>query len=309
MASKARPWFWVMLLCLLPALAGCNMERFTTNTTAPVLAKGSIALDRESDIQFARESLPASLKTLETFLVNSPESPELLFLLTKGFNSYAFGFIEGDLERARLEGPQERVDTLTRRAVLHYLRARAYGFRLLDFPELEAAALDGDLEETQRYLREMTQDDVPALFWLTQAWAAAINLAQDDPDMVASLPMVEAFLERILALEPGYMKGMPLAVYGVYHASRPPMFGGDPEKARVAFEEAVRDYGDENLLICYLYGRFYGAQTQERALFNQMMAKVLDTDVEKYPDFRLSNEIARERARFWVTHADEIFFE
>jgi hypothetical protein len=291
------------------ALAGCGVERFTTDTTAPALANGALALDRESDLQFARESLPASLKTMEAFLVSSPQNQDLLFLLTRGFNAYAFGFIEADLERARLEGSTERADALTRRALLHYLRARAYGFRLLDFPELEAAALDGDLEETRRYLQDLTPDDVPALFWLTQAWSAAINLAQDDPDMVNARPVVEAILERILALDAGYMDGMPLAAYGAHHASRAAMFGGNPEKAKAAFSEAVRSYGDRNLLICYLYARTYAAQTQDRALFNQMMARVLDADVEKHPDQRLSNEIARERARLWVTHADEIFFE
>jgi hypothetical protein len=299
----------VACVLVVVLLGGCNLERFTTNTTAPVLANGAVALDQESDLEFARDALPASLKTLETFLVSSPDNPELLFLLTRGFNSYAFAFLERDLERAQLTGPQERIDALTRRSVLHYLRARAYGFRLLEYPELEAAALDGHVAELKWRLAELTVEDVPALFWLTQAWAAAINLAQDDPDMVGALPVVEALLERILELDRGYMKGMPLAVYGTYHASRPPMFGGDPEKARAAFEEAVRDYGDENLLVCYLYGRFYGAQTQDRAVFNKMMAKVLDADVEKIPALRLNNEVARDRARFWVTRADELFFE
>ncbi len=309
MGERSRVGVLVVMLCLLVGITGCDLDRFTTNTTAPVLAKGAIALDRESDLVFARESLPASLKTLETFLVSSPDSPELLFLLTTGFNSYAFAFREGDLEKARLTGPEEKIDALTRRSVLHYLRARTYGFALLDFPDLQQAALDGDTKTASRLLKQLTKDDVPALFWATQAWAAAINLAQDDPDMVGALPMVELFLDRLLVLDRGYMDGMPLAVHGVYWSSRPPMFGGDPEKARASFEEAVEKYGDKNLLVSYLYGRFYGAQTQKKEIFNAMMAKVLDADVEKHPDLRLNNEVARERARFWVSHSDEIFFE
>ena len=300
--------------CFLAALAlltlgACNLNKFTTDSTAPVLSDGSIALDRESDLEFARQALPASLKTLETFLVSSPENPELLLLLSKGFNSYAFGFLEADLERARLHGTQEEVDNLSRRAVLHYLRARTYGFRLLNRPALEDAALSGDLEATGRYVAELTKDEMPAVFWIIQAWGAAVNLAQDDPDMVAALPVIETLMDRLLELDPGYFAGSPLALAGTYHASRPAMFGGNPEKAKQFFERAMKEHGEGNLLIAFLYARFYAAQTQDRELFNALMARILDADVTAHPDLRLQNEIARARARFWVENTQELFFE
>lgn len=298
-----------LLLVLAVLCCGCNLNKITTDSTAPVLANGSIALDRESDVQFAREALPASLKTLETFLVNSPDNPELLFLLTKGFNSYAYGFLEGDLERARLKGTQEEVDNLSRRAVLHYLRARTYGFRLLDFPELEDAMLNGDLDTARRLMNDLEKDDVPALFWTAQAWGAAVNLAQDDPDMVSALPMIELCLERILKLDKNYFAGSPLMLAGTYHASRPAMFGGNPDKAKEYFQQAMKAHGDKNLLIPYLYARFYASQVQDRKLFNELMVKVLEADVAKHPNLRLQNELARERARFWVENSQELFFE
>ena len=302
----------VRLTLVLVALAlctSCNLNKITTDSTAPVLANGSVALDRESDLEFAREALPASLKTLETFLINSPDNPDLLLLLAKGFNSYAYGFLEADLEKARLHGSQEEVDRLSRRSVLHYLRARTYGFRLLDFPELEAAALGGDLVRAQRLLKDLEKDDAPALFWTLQAWGAAVNLAQDDPDMVSSLPMIELFMDRLIALDANYFAGSPLALAGTYHASRPAMFGGNPDKAKVFYDRAMEAAGDRNLLIPYLYARFYATQVQDRELFNALMVQVLEADVAKHPELRLQNEIARARARFWVENSQELFFE
>jgi hypothetical protein len=298
-----------LALVVLALICSCNLNKITTDSTAPVLANGSVALDRESDLQFAREALPASLKTLETFLINSPDNPDLLLLLAKGFNSYAYGFVEADLEKARLSGSQDEVDRLSRRAVLHYLRARTYGFTLLDFPELEDAALNGDLDKAARLVKDLEKDDAPALFWTTQAWGAAVSLAQDDPDMVASLPMIELFLNRLLKLNPNYFAGSPMALAGTYHASRPAMFGGNPDKAKESFEKGMKAHGDRNLLIPYLYARFYATQVQDRALFNELMVKVLEADVTQYPDLRLQNEIARERARFWVENSQELFFE
>jgi hypothetical protein len=289
-------------------LGGC-LNQLATTSSAPAFAVGSIALDRESDLQFAREALPASLKTLETFLVNSPAQEDLLFLLAKGFNSYAFAVLERDLERARFDGDDDQVNELTRRSVLHYLRAREYGFRSLDFPELEGAALGGDLGAVRQHAADLNADDAPDLFWTLQAWAAAVNLAQDDPDMVGALPVIEVLLERLVELDPGYAEGMPLAVWGTYWASRPAMFGGNPEKAKEIFERAMAAHGSKNLLIPYLYARFYAPQVQDHKLFNQLMAQVLEADVTKHPDLRLNNEVARDRARFWVEHADELFFE
>jgi hypothetical protein len=298
-----------MVAAALLMTQGCSLSKLTTDQTAGLLSTGSIALDRESDLQFAREALPASLKTLETFLINSPENKELLLLLAKGFNSYAFVFLETDLEEARLNGTQKEVETLSRRAVLHYMRARSYAFMLLDFPELKKAALGGDLKALGKHLKDTSKQDAPALFWAAYGWASAINLSQEDADMVGALPIVEAIMGRVIKLDPNYMAGSPMLFIGTYYASRPKMFGGDPDKAKASFERAMVDHGESNLLISFMYGRFYAAQVQDRDLFNKMMVKILEADVAKHPDMRLNNELARHRARFWLEHADELFFE
>lgn len=285
---------------------GCNLQQFTADSTADLLKNGSVALDRESDLDFARDALPGSLKTIETFLVSSPDNEHLLLLLARGFTSYAFAFLERDLEAAQLDGTQSQVDTLTRRTLLHYLRAREYGFRLLRRPTLQRAALDGDTQTVERELSDLTAEDVPGLFWSAYAWASAVNLSQNDPDMVGALPTLEKMMRRVIDLEPGYFYSGAELFLGVYYASRPVMFGGDPKQAKTFFDAAMAGHGEENLLIPYLYGRFYGTQTQDRALFNAMIKKVLHANVESHPDVRLNNEVARDRARFWLQHADEI---
>jgi hypothetical protein len=293
----------------LVLLTGCSLSQLATDQTASLLATGSVALDRESDLVFARDAMPGSLKTIETFLINSPNNKDLLFLLTKGFNAYALLFLEADLERARLEGTDDEVDELNRRAVLHYLRARTYGFVLLNYVELEEAALSGNLQGLDAALAGLQKEDAPALFWTTQAWASAINLSQDDPDMVGALPVVEKMMLRVMELDPNYLAGSPYIFMGSYYASRPRMFGGDPEKAQKYFQTALERHGEVNLLVPYMCGRLYAVQVQDRALFKKMMAKVLEAEVVEHPDFRLQNEAARARARFWVEHVDDLFFE
>ncbi|MCA9707970.1 MAG: hypothetical protein KDK70_19110 [Myxococcales bacterium] len=291
------------LLALAPA--GCNVKKFTADTTAKNLEYGSVAMDREADLEFARYAFPASLKTIETFLVSSPENRSLLLLLARGYNAYAFGIVEADLERAQLDGPEESVQQLSRRAMIHYLRGREYGFRWLGRPALQEAAQKGDLEAVDAQLAKLKAADAPGLFWAVYGWASAVNLAKDDPEMMSGLPVIERMMNRAFELDPDYNAGAPYALLGVYHASKPPALGGEPKTAKGYFDRGLKAHG-ENLLLPYLYARFYAPMVQDRKLFDAMIAKVAQADVTAHPDLRLTNEIARDRARFWAAHVDEI---
>jgi TRAP transporter T-component len=288
------------------AAGACNVKKFTADTTAKNLEYGSVAMDREADLEFARYAFPASLKTLETFLVASPSNRSLLLLLARGYNAYAFGIIEADLERAQLDGSDEVVEQLSRRAEIHYLRGREYGFRWLARPKLEAAAREGDREALAAELERLRPEDAPGLFWAVYGWASAVNLAKDDSAMMTGLPVIELMMNRVYALDPHYNAGAPYAMLGVYHASKPPALGGDPKQAKGYFDEGMAAHGKENLLLPYLYARFYAPMVQDRKLFDAMIAKVAKADVTAYPDLRLTNEIARDRARFWAANVDEI---
>jgi hypothetical protein len=296
-------------LAALLALTACNVNHFTATMTAKMLVDGSAALDREADVEFAAQAFPASLKTLETFLVNAPEDENLLFLLARGYNSYAFGILESDLDEAKLHGPNDKVQELERRAKMHYLRGSEYGFRLLGRDKLRDAALSNDMATLQGELARLKAEDAPALFWATYGWASTINLSMDDPDMMAYLTPAETMMKRVYELDPDYNGGAPILFFGVLEASKPPAFGGKPDVAKKFFDEAMAKHGDSNLLIPLLYARFYCPLVQDRKLFDDLIAKVEQADVTAFPEMRLNNEIARERARLWKANVAAIILE
>lgn len=302
-------WMWTVLVLLIP-MSGCDLQRLAVDQTADFLYTGSVALDREPDVQFGRDALPASLKTLETFLVTAPDNRKLLELLARGYFSYAFGFLEGDLERAKVEmAEEETINTLNQRCVLHYLRSRDYGFRLLDRPALKKAALENNIPALEKELKKLEKEDVPGLFWVGFGWASAINLSQDNPDLVANLGTVEIMMKRVEKLDEDYFDGGIHMFFGVFHASRPQMYGGNPEKAKIEFDRAMEMYGTKNLMIPYLYARFYAAQVQDSELFFTLMHRVATANMDAEPNRRLNNEIAAQRAKFWLEHSDELIFE
>lgn len=296
-----------LALGILLAGGSCNINKLTANATSGMLATGAVVMDREADLEFARYAFPASLKTLETFLINSPKNESLLLLLARGFNSYAFAIVEGDLELAQVNGSDADIDELTRRAKIHYLRGSAYGWKLLDEPALEKAAKSGDLKTLDAELKKLKKDQAPGLFWAAYGWASAVNLAKDDPDMLTGLGAIEHIMTFVAEkLDPHYNAGAPLIFLAVYNASRPVAFGGKPKVAKQWFDRAMADHGEDNLLVPYLYARFYCPQVQDQKLFDTLMARVLEADPTRHPDLRLNNEVARVRARFWTAHADDL---
>ena len=298
-----------LIVASLPFVSSCSLQKLAVKQTANVLVDGSVALYREPDVEFARTAIPANLKTLESLLVSDPENAELLELMAEGHFSYAFGFLEHELAQAQVElAPEDEIEALTERTVGHYMRARDYGFRLLDFPELEKAAMKPDVEKVKELLEEVDEDQVAGLFWAGYGWGSAVNLAQQDPNMVAALPIVEAIMRRCAELDESYYFSGVHMFFGVYYASRPKMAGGDPEKAKKHFDIAMEKAGRRNLMIPFLYARFYGAQTQNRELFDKLMGQILEADFGEHPDTRLFNELAKERAEFWTDHADELFY-
>jgi hypothetical protein len=156
-----------ILLCFLASifLFGCDLQRLTVNQTADVLFQGSVALDREADPQFAREAMPASLKTLETFLASAPDNEKLLEMLARGYYSYSFAFLEGDLERARTYmAEEEEIKLISSRAVGFYLRARDYGFDLVGSDAFRTAALAGDEAKIKSELKKLKKGHAAGLF-------------------------------------------------------------------------------------------------------------------------------------------------
>src|SRR5690242_17731313 len=104
----------VLLLGAALASAGCESFQFNlaVGSTAMVVKKGSRALDRESDVQLAREGLPGTVLQLATFNTAAPDNPTFAELTAQAFAQYAFGFLEDDLEK------MGDADTPARRALV-----------------------------------------------------------------------------------------------------------------------------------------------------------------------------------------------
>jgi hypothetical protein len=284
------------------------MNKMTVDSTAPVLKLASASMDAESDVQLAREALPATIKTVDGFLAASPENADLLELVAMAYAQYAFAFLEDDLEAMPPEPSPARA-ALVARCTSLYERAYEVGLRhvALGQPDVAKAARAGQLDLFFRALKKTNRDAVPGLYWAGLSLASAINLHRDDIDRVAELPKAQGMLERAHELDPGYfLRGAALAL-GVIYASQGKAVGGDPDRAKKLFDEVIGATGGRYLMARVLYARFYATVVLDRALYEKTLKEVLATPASIWPEQRLANELAHIRARRYLAQADELF--
>jgi len=299
--------FPFFLLALLGPGCAQLQYKLAVSSTAEVLRRGATSLEMEPDLKLARDALPGTLKTIDSFLAAAPTQPVFLTLTAQGYTQYAFGFLEDDLEELGSRDTPER-RALVERITGLYDRATEVGVRLAEVDKKGlGVAMKKDLGAVEGELKRLGKKAAPGLYWAGLAMASAINLHRDDVDRVAELPKARALLERAYVLDSSYATHGPALALGVMLAAQGKAVGGDPERAKKLFEEVIAATGGRYLMAKVLYARFYGAVTLDRELFDAQLKNVLGTPASVWPEQRLANELARRRAARYVKQGDDLF--
>jgi len=288
---------------------GCSMTKMTANQTASIMVKSMPAYDRETNLEFAEQSMAANLKMVEGLLEVTPDNADLLTLASSSFARYAFGFVEDKIDIADSRYDLDEKERLVEQAVDFYGRAKGYGLRLIgqsreSFPDV----LEQGLEELAVELDRFKKKDVPGLFWTAYAWGSIINLKQDEPRHLANLPKVDLMMRRVLELDEHYYFGGAHFFYGVYYGGRPETLGGDPEKAKLHLRRAIQLTDGKYLMPKFLLAKYYALPAQDRGLFEETLKEVTAAPLDIFPEQGLANELSKRNAHLWLERADELFF-
>ncbi|HVE12833.1 MAG TPA: TRAP transporter TatT component family protein [Elusimicrobiota bacterium] len=279
------------LACAL-ALSACSVKTVAVRATAAVVSDGTPALREEPDPLFARDALPGQLKLLEGLLRDAPKDPRLLSALSEGFVGYAFMFLEDE--------QPDRARDMYRRALGYALRLAALNGDLAAIAVARPDALDAALARARL-------QDVPGLYWAAYAWAGWANLAKGDPEALAGMSRAQSVMRRVLALDPGFQFGGPDIFFGIYYCALPKMAGGDPDKGKAHFEAALARSKGKFLMAKVLYARYYAVAALDEALFRRLNEEVLAASGEDLPQARLTNEVAKLKAKKLLEKTNELF--
>ncbi|MEI6125959.1 MAG: TRAP transporter TatT component family protein, partial [Pseudomonadota bacterium] len=199
----------------------------------------------------------------------------------------------------------EEYQRLRTRAKVLYGRAHEYAKKGLllsakDFP----AAFQANIQEA--LLRINKRQDVPFLYWAGTSLAKLITLSKTDPAAAIRLPEAAAYMQRALELDPDYDSGAIHEFYIAYEA-RGAIMGGDVTKAEEHYKKAVVLGRGMKLSPLLTYAEAFCIPDQNTRDFDALMKQIMDFDIDRYPEYRLVNALAKKRAQQLLKKKDDLF--
>lgn len=270
----------------------CSIQKLALRSMSGILDNSMRALYEESDLTLAEQAIASDLKLLEGLIKSDPKNEKFLLLACQGFGAYALGFVE---------------DKNAERAQLFYLRGRDYGLEILRKDQTFDREIKNSIDRVEAALKKFDKNDVPALFWTANNWASWINLNFTNPGALADLPKVQAMMQRVIELDESYFFGGAHLFFGTIYALRPPILGGNIDKAKLHFDKCF-EFSREKFLLPYVYyAQFYATRIFDEELFKTTLNKILETPDDILPEQRLPNGIAKQKARILMQKSDQFF--
>jgi len=305
MVMRTRFYSRVLLLSLaLSCAGGCSIRRYAINKAADALAASGSTFASDDDPDLVKAAAPFSLKLMESLLAESPRHPGLLAAAASGFTQYAYAFVQEDADQAETTDLTS-AEALRTRARRLYLRAKGYGLRGLEVkhPGFGAALL----ANPRSTARTIGKAEVPLLYWTAAAWASAISLSKDNPEIVGQIPAMEALIDRALELDESYADGAIHSFLISYEMSRPGAAGDPAARARKHYERAVELSHGTDASPYVALAEAVTIQTQNVKEFESLLNQALAINADARPENRLVNTVMQKRARWLLSRKSELF--
>lgn len=293
--------------CLCAALCvvltvGCSgfIEKRAASTTYDIIVKSMTVAKRQADIELARDAMPGGLMQLQTFALAYPDHQGFKTLNAEASCQYAIGFVFDDWEEAKLTGHTDEADRLARR--LGPLLKMCVDANLALLPPAWRDARARDPDATIALLPSATRAQVPALLWI--ASADAVELALEPMKHLGKLGMIKAQLATCSKLAPGFHDADAELLLATLTSALSMLPGGRDGAAE--FARARKLAGEGALIVDVMMARGVGVARKDRALFETTLQQVLAADLSKWPERRLSNELAKRKARRYLAAAQTL---
>jgi len=263
---------------ILALLAGCAsfIDNKAASSTLKILEKSQEAAARLGDVQLAREALPSGILQLEAFALAYPDHTQFRVMHADAVCNYAVAFVFDDWEDASLTN------------------------RTADATKI-AARLDGLLAtcvSANKALPASTRRDL----WL--AMVGAVQLAVAPLANVSRLGDIKAALAKVATAKPGFSNADAELLLGTLEAATHRLFGGGDGTAR--FDVARKLTAGKILNVEVMHARAISVANKDRDGFVKTLERVIATDTTKWPEHRLANELAKQKARRYLAAIDSL---
>ena len=304
-AMNMRPAIFCSALALMVALApGCSIRKFAIHKLGDALSGSGATFASDDDPELIRAAVPFSLKLIESLLAESPKHEGLLLAACSGFTQYSYAFVKEEADEKE-DADLAAADAARARARKLFLRARGYGLRGL---ELRHAGFSAALRRNPREAATLVLTrDVPLLFWTAASWGAAISVGKDDPGLLSDQLIVEALLDRALALDEAFDQGAIHSLLISYEMVRRTASGDPAERARRHFARVLELSRGRLASPFVSLAEAVAVEKQDKAEFESLLQQALAVNPDGLPESRLVNTLAQRRAKWLLGRVDDLF--
>jgi hypothetical protein len=241
------------------------------------------------DPQTIAAAIPTFLVTMDA-MAGEDASAEMRFSAARLYTAYSGTFVEDPERQKRLSNH-----------AWSYARTG-----LCEYEEDWCKWSDTDFDTIKRQLQETDEDDIDALYSFATAWLGYIQANSEDWSQVASLPKVQAVLERVLQLDETHDHGGAHLYLGAIATLLPPAVGGKPEVAKAHFDKVIEISKGKHLMAKVEYARRYARLVFDKDLHHRLLTEVLATDIH-VEGLTLVNALAQQQAHALLADENDYF--
>ncbi|MDR2700953.1 MAG: TRAP transporter TatT component family protein [Spirochaetaceae bacterium] len=306
-----------LFLAAFPPLLGllfvsCSLNKLVINKVSDVLggSGSSNVFLTDNDPQLVAGAVPFAIKMYETLLEQNPDHAGLILTTGSLFVMYANAFVQGPAEMLPFDEYEEKYFQMDRAKNL-YLRGVAILERGIKnkYPGMLGEWGPVDNPAFNRSLAAMKKEDIPLFYWYAAGTISAYSLDAFDIALGLRVPQLVTIMQKAYELDPDYNSGALDEFFLLLYAGLPDGMGGDMEKALVHFQRAVEKSKGQTAGPYVSYAQSIAVKKQDYADFKDKLETALAIDPAANPSNTLINTISRQKARYLMERAPELFLE
>ena len=279
----------VLLIVNLNFIIAC--APIVSNITDNLARNLSDAVLNQEDPKIVRDGAPAYLLLLDSLVAGNPENPVILSSASDLYTSYSAIFVN-DANRSKI---------LSERALKYSKKALCISY------EDSCNWDDYSFDDFNLSLDDFDMKYSDLLLTYSTSYLVYIRSHSNDWNAIARLPYIESALEYYVEKNPETENIDSVYTYlGILSTLLPPALGGDYEKGKRYFENAIEFSGDQNLSAKVEYALSYARPLYDRELHDKLLQEVISSNPVK-KNYTLLNVIAKEQASSMLEDADEYF--
>ena len=289
--------------------AGCAEKYIMIQTgiyPGPLLYEDALKWTREAsdtvqtmdDFEAAQESAYGAMGMLEGLHKLVPDDQDGLLLLVKAWSGIAYAFMDDDREDALDHKDEQLAAYHEARARAAFKRARFYGDELIGLQASGFKQAQRNADTLRAWLKDNFDDKQYAeeLMWVAFSIVGRVAFDMDNPETVSELWIGIELAEQSARLDETLEYGQAHTMIGAAEAGL-----HDYDEAKKHFDRAIElSQGKALSVKITMAERYYCPKSDKKDYFDALN-QVLEAG-DTLPDERLSNTIAKRRARRYLSN-------